>query len=585
MLSQIENSEFANTSALAVDTDPAFLRYRLLASIGRGGMSEIFLAGWEPDSSVQRLVVMKRLNPELCTDPVTVQMFLDEAKIGMRLSHPNIVQTLDVGRFEGRLCLLMEYLKGQPLQRVMQRVQEQGRVLPLELAVKIVIDALEGLGAAHAACDYDGTPLGVVHRDVSPHNLFVEYDGRVKVVDFGIAKATIQEGATRAGLVKGKFAYMAPEQARSEPVDPRADIWSVGVVFWELLTGARLFKGPSEAAMLQATLEAPIPYPAAYRSDVPPVLEQIMQRALERDREQRYGSALEMKEALEQWLDSQGRGFTTALAVFMDQLFGAERDEQQSFIRDLLAQRSPTSSGTMARVLPPPSLSARTNAGDFAELLQQRTQTNQLMLVLERKNRLASWLLVGLLSVLVGIATGIGVVVFRPSPPKEKSLELAALVPHAPPESGPRAPDATAEHAATAAAPTPPAPAFSATEERESGHNGRPTQPLARAAQRGPRATVTPAADVTAELGERAAPRASASSAGPVEPGFLTLDSSPWSVVSVGGRVLGTTPLVRVALPPGDVVLSLSNPETGARASYALRIEPGKAVSRRVGLE
>jgi serine/threonine-protein kinase len=583
MLSQVENSELSSANALTVDTDPAFQRYRLLASIGRGGMSEIFLAGWEPDSSVQRLVVMKRLNAELCSDPITVQMFLDEAKIGMRLSHPNVVQTLDVGRFEGRLCILMEYLKGQPLQRLVQRVQEQGRVLPLELAVKIIIDVLEGLGAAHAACDYDGTPLGVVHRDVSPHNLFVEYDGRVKVVDFGIAKASIQEGATRAGLIKGKFAYMAPEQARSEPIDPRADIWSVGVVFWELLTGARLFKGPSEAAMLQATLEAPIPYPAAYRSDVPPALEQIVQRALERDREQRCGSTFEMKEALEQWLDSQGRGFTTALAVFMDQLFGAERDEQQSFIRDLLAQRSPTSSGTMARVLPPPSLSGRTAAVDLAELAHQRTQTNQLMLVLERKNRLASWLLVGLLSVLVGIATGIGVVVLRPAPAKEKPAPVSALPA---PALAPRAVSSAAPSAAPEAKPAAPEPLATSVAAAPRAIAASAPQTFARGALRLPHPSATSTArDTGTEFNENSAPRASTSAARPTEPGFLTLDTSPWSVVSVGGRVLGSTPLVRVALPPGDVVLSLSNPDTGARASYAVRIESGKAVSRRIGLE
>jgi serine/threonine-protein kinase len=413
MMSQLDSSELGMTGSLRLETDVAFERYRVLAAIGRGGMSEVFLAGMEQDGNIQRLAVMKRLNAELCGDPTTVQMFLDEARIGLRLSHPNIVQTHDVGRFEGRLCILMDYLKGQPLHRVIHRAAEQGKVLPLELAVKIIVDVLDGLGAAHAACDYDGAPLGVVHRDISPHNLFIEYDGRVKLLDFGIAKAAIQEGATRTGLVKGKFAYMAPEQARSEPIDQRADIWSVGVVFWELITGARLFKGPSEAAMLQATLKSPIPYPAAYRSDVPPLLEQVVQRALERDRSLRYGSALEMKDALERWLEAQGRGYTATLAAFMNDAFGPERDEQQSFVRDLLAQRSlsPTSSGTMARfaALGVPHRT-QMHATELAELAQHRTQTNQLMLVLEQKSRLATWILVGLLALVFGLLLGVGVV-------------------------------------------------------------------------------------------------------------------------------------------------------------------------------
>jgi serine/threonine-protein kinase len=228
-------------------------------------------------------------------------------------------------------------------------------------------------------------------------------------------------------------------------------------------------------------------------------------------------------------------------------------------------------------------LSGRTNAIDFAELAHQRTQTNQLMLVLERKNRLASWLLVGLLSVLVGIATGIGVVVLRPAPAKEKPAQASA------PTAAPLAPrpvSSAAPSVAPEAKPAAPEPLVTdvAAAPRAIAASAPPT--FARGALRFPRASAAPTTrDAGVELSESNAPRASTSAARPVEPGFLTLDTSPWSVVSVGGRVLGSTPLVRVALPPGDVVLSLSNPDTGARASYAVRIESGKAVSRRIGLE
>lgn len=587
MMSHFETSEFGASSTLTHDTDVAFQRYRVLAAIGRGGMSEVFLAGLSQDGSIQRLAVMKRLNAELCSDPLTVQMFLDEARIGLRLNHPNIVQTHDVGRFKGRLCILMDYLRGQPLHRVVQRSVEQGKVLPLELAVKVVIDVLEGLSAAHEACDYDGAPLGVVHRDISPHNLFVEYDGRVKVLDFGIAKAKIQEGATRTGLVKGKFAYMAPEQARSEPVDRRADVWSVGVVLWELITGARLFKGPSEAAMLHATLCAPIPYPAAYRSDVPPVLEQIVARALERDVSRRYGSALELKEALEGWLEAQGRGFTAALAAFMNDTFGPERDEQQSFVRELLAQRpSPTSSGTMPR-LNPPALGQRTqlHGAELLELAQHRTQTNQLMLVLERKNRLATWILAGLLALVIGLLTGVAVVVLRPPASERADSGQAAKNPRAIAAVTPSAAAAAVEPSSTSvgmAAPIDsdaPAPlAASLTSRARSEARAAPA--LATRATR-----AEPARGPLLRSVERAAQALPSAEAKPGEHGFLTLDTSPWSLVSVGGHVLGSTPLVRFPLPPGDVVLSLSNPDTGAHTTYAVRIEAGKTLSRRIGLE
>jgi serine/threonine protein kinase len=582
MMSQLDSSELGMTGSLRLETDVAFERYRVLAAIGRGGMSEVFLAGMEQDGNIQRLAVMKRLNAELCGDPTTVQMFLDEARIGLRLSHPNIVQTHDVGRFEGRLCILMDYLKGQPLHRVIHRAAEQGKVLPLELAVKIIVDVLDGLGAAHAACDYDGAPLGVVHRDISPHNLFIEYDGRVKLLDFGIAKAAIQEGATRTGLVKGKFAYMAPEQARSEPIDQRADIWSVGVVFWELITGARLFKGPSEAAMLQATLKSPIPYPAAYRSDVPPLLEQVVQRALERDRSLRYGSALEMKDALERWLEAQGRGYTATLAAFMNDAFGPERDEQQSFVRDLLAQRSlsPTSSGTMARfaALGVPHRT-QMHATELAELAQHRTQTNQLMLVLEQKSRLATWILLGLLALVFGLLLGVGVVVLRapagaerPASQVRRPAPIEPATPTAPPTPRPVVSEPALAQGPELAPIAPSPGAISVSPARAD---------VARAPRR------EPARERSAPAGSErsAAPKPSTSSAKLAEPGFLTLDTSPWSVVSSGGRVLGSTPLVHAALPPGDVVLSLSNPDTGAHATYTVRIEAGKTVSRRIGLE
>jgi eukaryotic-like serine/threonine-protein kinase len=583
MMPQASSSDFAVSGAVDLETDLAFQRYRLLASIGRGGMSEVFLAGWEHATGIHRLAVMKRLNLELCQDPTTVQMFLDEARLGLRLDHPNIVQTHDVGRFEGRPCILMEYLRGQPLHRVVQRAAEQGLLLPLELVVKVIVDVLDGLGAAHEALDYDGTPLNVVHRDISPHNLFLEYDGRVKILDFGIAKAAIQETHTRTGLIKGKFAYMAPEQARSEPVDHRADLWSVGVVFWELLTGTRLFKGPNEAAMLQATLTAAIPYPCGYRSDVPPVLEQILEGALTRNPANRYASAREMRSDLEHWLEGRGKHFGAALASYMDEAFAEERDEQQRFLRDLLARRetAPTSSGTVARVSSS-SFAGLTHLAPLPPEVQPPGES-AIEASLRRQQRLTIWVLLSLLALLFGLAIGVSMVIFRPlgqgllrAPDPLPPLAALSISTPAPPT------EPAALPAEFEAAPTPPAP-LPALDRNDA------IAPLAQLeAPAAARRPAPPPARVKSSRPAAALPSAAPSGlaqASHVDEGYLTLDTTPWSIVSVGGRVLGQTPIIRAPLPPGEVVLSLSNPERKIHSSYSVRIESGKISARRIGLE
>ena len=228
---------------LAMSPAP-FAGYTLVAKLGQGGMAEVYLALAPGPQGFQKLVVVKRLHMNMEDEPMLVAMFLDEARIAARLAHPNVVQTNDVGEHEGSHFIAMEYLEGQPFDRILKHAVRDGERLPMRLAARIIADALDGLHYAHEACDYDGTPLGVVHRDVSPHNLFVTYDGVVKLLDFGIAKATTQVVETRTGLVKGKFAYMAPEQARSAPADRRADVFAMGVVLWESIAGASAGAAP-----------------------------------------------------------------------------------------------------------------------------------------------------------------------------------------------------------------------------------------------------------------------------------------------------------------------------------------------------
>ena len=280
-------------------------KYRLIAELGHGGMAEVFLAVVRGPAGFNKLVVIKQIRPQLAEDPEFLGMFLDEARLAARLSHPNVVQTNEVGQEGERYFIAMEYLEGQPLNRVLHRLQKSGG-LPLGMHLQILCDALAGLQHAHELADYDGTPLDVVHRDVTPHNVFVTYDGQVKVVDFGIAKALNSSSETRSGVLKGKVAYMAPEQARGERVDRRADVFSVGVMLWEAATGKRLWKGVPDITILQRLLSGAIPSPREVRPDVPEALDQIVTRALSHHREDRYATAAELQLAIEHYLESIG---------------------------------------------------------------------------------------------------------------------------------------------------------------------------------------------------------------------------------------------------------------------------------------
>jgi len=211
-------------------------KYRLIAELGHGGMAEVFLAVAQGPAGFNKLTVIKQIRPQLADDPEFLSMFLDEARLAARLNHPQIVQTNEVGHEANRYFIAMEYLEGQPLNRVVNRVGRER--FPLAMHIGLLADTLAGLHYAHDLTDYDGTPLEVVHRDVTPHNIFITYEGQVKVVDFGIAKAMNSSSETKTGVLKGKVAYMAPEQARGEKVDRRADVFSVGVMLWEAAVGS-----------------------------------------------------------------------------------------------------------------------------------------------------------------------------------------------------------------------------------------------------------------------------------------------------------------------------------------------------------
>jgi serine/threonine-protein kinase len=315
----------------------ASAKYRPIAELGHGGMAQVYLALAQGPAGFNKLVVIKQIRDQLADDPEFLTMFLDEARLAARLNHPNVVQTNEVGGDGKRFYICMEYLEGQPLNRIMHRIGPS-RGLTLGMQLRIVVDALAGLHYAHELVDFDGRRLEVVHRDATPHNIFVTYAGQVKVVDFGIAKALSSSSETRTGVLKGKVAYMAPEQAMGERVDRRADVFSVGMVLWEILAGKRLFKGLPDVAVLQRIIAGNVPSPRTEKPDVAPELEAICMKALAHDKNARFATAAEMAATLEQATDALGeKGTVRDAGRLIDQFFAGERVKIQKLVEEQAA--------------------------------------------------------------------------------------------------------------------------------------------------------------------------------------------------------------------------------------------------------
>ena len=306
-------------------------------------MATVYLARVSGVGGFQRFVAIKRLHPHLAREPEFIEMFLDEARLAARIHHPNVVSILEIGSTEQGYYIVMEYVEGDTLGRLLSRAAQLGQRLPLEVGLRIVIDMLAGLEAAHELTDDDGNPLLIVHRDVSPQNVLVGVDGNAKLTDFGVARATSRLSVTRTGQLKGKVAYMAPEQARGDgAVDHRADIFAAGVVLWEVLVGKRLFKGDGEALTLNKVLTDPIPTVGSAWPGVPPSLEAITARALERDRTIRYATARELAEDLEKearalQLDASNRD----VASYLDEALGPEISSQREAVRAWVTRSEP----------------------------------------------------------------------------------------------------------------------------------------------------------------------------------------------------------------------------------------------------
>ena len=316
----------------------AFGKYTLVCKLATGGMGELFVARRAGAGGFEKLVVIKRLLPHLAEDAHFVAMLLDEARVAARLSHPNVCQVYDLGEVDGHYYMAMEHLEGIPASLILRRASRAGQRLDLGLATAILRQAADGLHHAHDLRDSDGNSVGLVHRDVSPSNLFVTATGVVKVLDFGVAKSQDALARTHTGALKGKYAYMSPEQVLGQPVDRRSDVWSLGIVLYELLTAQRLFWRDSEYKMFQAILDEPIPPLGERRPGLPPRVVAVAERALSRDPALRQGSAREMSEALEEAMAGAGGVWRPGrVGDYVNEHFGALMEERRRDVQSGLS--------------------------------------------------------------------------------------------------------------------------------------------------------------------------------------------------------------------------------------------------------
>ena len=337
-----------------------FGKYLLLDRINVGGMAEVWrgkMAGGL--GGIERLVAVKRILPNIAEDEEFVTMFMDEARLTVQLAHANIAQIYDFSfeRVHNSYFIAMEYIPGKDLRAVFDRCRKLGEPAPVPLICYVMGQVCDGLDYAHQKKDGAGRPLNIVHRDISPQNVLISYDGDVKVIDFGVAKAAGKATRTQAGILKGKFGYMSPEQARAQVVDRRSDIFAIGVCLHELLTGARLFTGDSDFSVLDKVRDAEIPLPSVANPNVAPGLEKIVQKALSRDLTARYQYASEMAEDLQRYLITSNSLFTRKdLAQYMRATFAEDVERELARLAEYADVRgSPPTPDTAPRRLPTPA--------------------------------------------------------------------------------------------------------------------------------------------------------------------------------------------------------------------------------------
>lgn len=592
-------------SEAQIDPSPttAFGKYQLFASLGRGGMADVFLSVARGQMGFSKLAVIKRLRQALAEEAAFRNMFLDEARLAARLNHPNIVHTYEVGEQGGVYFIAMEYLEGQALNKVVREAIRRGVTIEPEIAARVIADALAGLGYAHELRDYDGRPLSIIHRDVSPHNIFVTYDGHTKVVDFGIAKAALSSTETEVGVLKGKVAYMSPEQAMGERIDGRSDLFAMGIVLWELVAHQRLMAGESAANTLHKLMSEPIPRLSEVVPTIDAGLDAIVARALEKDPNARFQSAAEMREALESWLGSRAqKARQEDVARTMLSLFASVRDEVKRQIQRHMASVTAAANTQELQALTAASLErmAQSGANVSGQLLRLGTagSGSGSGVVASFGGRLStaagpasspihppllsqtapppakSSPLILVITIGCFVLAALLIVVFGLRPPEGGAPPNSAEIDAPPPPAPPTAPIVTSEEApASSASATSSAPTSAPT---SAGPKTKPpvATPPAKPVQRGP---ALPPKPVTPPAPPPAAPAE--------EPGFVTVSAYPWAKVTEGGKVVcAVTPCSKVPLSPGAHTLTFENGEQpGMKKTVSVVVKAGETTTKMVG--
>ena len=535
--------------------------YRLVDKLASGGMATVHLAERLGAAGFARTVALKVVHPHLADQVEFTEMFLDEARLSARIDHPNVVRVDDFGNVDGRYFLAMEYVRGQPLAAILGALSERGRQMAPHLSVWIATQVAEGLHAAHEATDDRGLPLGLVHRDVSPQNVMVSYDGHVKVLDFGVAKAEGRVQLTRNGSLKGKLAYMSPEQAWSRPVDRRADVFALGVVLWELLTGKRLFRRDDDVETLLAVREARVRLPRSAGATTTPSLDAVVMAALERDVAKRPESALAFSQMLLDACPEARSVRARDVSLVMHTLFehALERDTERA--RDAALHRPSPLDDTLVTA-------DRSDEQAFQQLTQSvpvpaapageastRILTEHAKATAPRRaRRFVAAIAVAAACVVAAVAGARFLGSDDTAPTVERAPSLAV---------SPPAIEQPAEPAATPAVSAPVEPAHEADDE-PAVEALDPLPPRARSRSRPRRAT-------------RAAP-----AAGP--PGRLTVATVPWATIEVDGRPYGQTPRT-IELSPGPHTVVLRAEGASPTRRLEVTVPPGGVVARRVTFE
>jgi eukaryotic-like serine/threonine-protein kinase len=567
-------------------TEAQLGKYRLLKLLATGGMGEVLLARQEGPAGFMKTVVVKRMLTHLGRDPKFVEMFLNEARLAAQLSHPNIVQIFELGEQDGTYFLAMEFIHGVNLRFIKRRFDEQQLRVPILFAAWACAQALKGLHHAHTLTDESGASLNIVHRDVSPDNILVGFNCTVKMVDFGIAKASTSISTTGAGTFKGKFAYMAPEQLSGQPADPRSDIYAMGVLLFELVGGGRPFKGSSEGELVKCILQdEPRPL-RELRPDVPEELEETIRRAMARNPAERFSSAEAMSSVLESFIIRSGGLAPDEIKTLLRSLFGEEVDLVTPRPMQPAPWLSPAGGTATAPMPVPPNAGSPHRTQDPLKAISLELSLKDIIPsdaealpdamrpppavsgptagTAARGARLGLWGALAVTVLLLG--AGLGFRALRPAGGSEVPAPPVATAP-------------TPKPAAASPTPAPPDPGAVALSAEPAAVGPPSTQPDAQAPEpQTPPAVASKPAAVTPAVKRSPRPPAKAVM------GTVAVRVNPWAEVLHDGKRLGVTPMPPFELPSGPQTLTLVNKDLDVEKKIRVVVPPSREVVVRVNL-